>query len=234
MRSSVRVCTPKYTQLLLDLYVYIGVNYLISVGLDAGCNSCDMVEADRGSSNGAFCQLRGAEMLNIRINLTVNLKKVVATVLAGMLMTTHLITPAHALNVKPDVTHEKVIVASLTHLKVVTTKSEAKAALASDSVKYFDAEALAFLTVYVKGWKMSEWTCLRNLWTKESHFNPKALNKSSGAYGIAQFMPSTWGNYKVTKTAEAKLQIKYGLRYIDRRYGSACNAWNFWTNNNWY
>jgi len=75
---------------------------------------------------------------------------------------------------------------------------------------------------------------------KESHFNPKAKNKSSGAYGIAQFMPSTWGNYKVTKTDEAKLQIKYGLRYILKRYGDendpngACNAWKFWQENKWY
>jgi soluble lytic murein transglycosylase-like protein len=87
---------------------------------------------------------------------------------------------------------------------------------------------------------MQEWNCLRYVWTKESHFNPKALNKSSGAFGIAQFMPSTWGNYKVEKTQDAGLQIKYGLRYIEKRYGStneptgACNAKQFWVQNGWY
>lgn len=180
-------------------------------------------------------------MLNIRINLTINLKKVGATVFAGMLMFTHLITPAHALPPKTETAvNEKVVTVSLTHLKVQTTKSAAKAALASDTVKYFDAEALAFLTVYTQDWKISEWKCLRSIWQKESHFNPKAENKSSGAYGIAQFMPSTWGNYKVAQTAEAQLQIKYGLRYILKRYGDendpngACNAWRFWQENKWY
>ena len=185
-------------------------------------------------------------MLNIRINLTIDLKKVGAAVMAGFLILTHVVTPAYAISTSKDaqqkflVANEKPITVSLSRLKVVTTKSAAKAALASDTVKYFDAEALAFLTVYTKDWSIGEWTCLRNLWTKESHFNPKALNKSSGAYGIAQFMPSTWGNYKVEKTENAQLQIRYGLRYIEKRYGSenepngACNAWRFWQKNSWY
>ena len=144
----------------------------------------------------------------------------------------------HAVAVTAPV--EKPITVSLTYLTVTTTKTQAEKALASDTVKYFDAEALAFLTVYTQDWKMDEWKCLRNLWQKESHFNPKAKNMHSGAYGIAQFMPTTWGNYKVEKTSEAKLQIKYGLRYIERRYGSAtdpngaCNAWAFWQKHYWY
>jgi hypothetical protein len=180
-------------------------------------------------------------MLNIRINLTINLKKVFAGGLVAFIALAHLITPAYALsNVPEQVKPEKAITVSLTHMKVITTKSEAEKALASPSVKYFDAEALAFLTVYAKDWSIAEWKCLRNVWMKESHFNPKAENKSSGAYGIAQFMPSTWGNYKVEKTASAELQIKYGLRYIYKRYGSendpngACNAWSFWQQKGWY
>jgi hypothetical protein len=181
-------------------------------------------------------------MLNIRINLTINLRKVGAGVAAGFILVAHLVTPAYALTIAPPISlkPEKVVTANLTYMKVQTTKSEAKAALASNSVKYFDAEALAFLTVYTKDWKMSEWECLRNIWKHESHFNPKSLNKSSGAYGIAQFMPSTWGNYKVEKTPVAQLQIQYGLRYIEKRYGStndttgACNAWRFWQKKGWY
>jgi len=180
-------------------------------------------------------------MLNIRINLTINLKKVFAGGMVAFMLLSNLITPAYALtSVVKSVKAEKAITVSLTHLKVTTTQSNARKALASPHAKYFDAEATAFLTVYTKGWSVKEWNCLRYVWTKESHFNPKAHNKSSGAYGIAQFMPSTWGNYKVVKTENAQLQIKYGLRYILKRYGSvsdpngACNAKAFWQKNNWY
>ena len=89
-------------------------------------------------------------------------------------------------------------------------------------------------------WSFDQMGCLVDLWDHESKWNYKSVNRESGAHGIAQFMPSTWGNYGVEKTSEAKLQIKYGLRYIFKRYGSendphgACNAWAFWQKNKWY
>ena len=168
------------------------------------------------------------------------MRKVWRIGLVLLLSMSHLVMPPTAEALVVTSTNEKPITVNLTYLKVTTTKSQAEKALASDTVKYFDAEALAFLTVYAQDWKMSEWKCLRNIWQKESHFNPKAKNISSGAYGIAQFLPTTWGNYKVQKTAEAHLQIKYGLRYILKRYGDendpngACNAWKFWQRKGWY
>jgi len=179
-------------------------------------------------------------MLNIRINLTINLRKTWAVFSIVVLTLTQAITPAHAVTVKSSTFSEKPVTVSLTYLKVTTTVSQAKKSLASSDVKYFDSEALAFLTMYSQGESMKSWKCLRSLWQSESHFNPKARNMSSGALGIAQFLPTTWANYKVEKTTEARLQIKYGLRYIQKRYGSindlsgTCTAWNFHQKRGWY
>jgi hypothetical protein len=174
-------------------------------------------------------------MLNIRINLTINLKKVTYAGAAMMIALSHVVTPAYALQASTVPTvKEKPVTVSLAYLKVQTTRSQARASITSNQAKYFDAEALTFLTVYSNGWSMSEWKCLQYVWKNESHFNPKALNKHSGAFGIAQFLPSTWGNYKVTQTQSAQLQVKYGLRYIEKRYGSACGAKAFWIKHGWY
>ena len=76
------------------------------------------------------------------------------------------------------------------------------------------------------GWGESQYNCLNNLWTKESHWNYKASNKRSGAHGIAQALPATkmevistdWRTNPVT-------QISWGLRYIDIRYDTPCKAY---------
>ena len=171
-------------------------------------------------------------MLNIRISFTVDVKKVLRVMGVLVLVSTQMFTPAHALPAQTS--KEKVVTISLEYLTVNTTRTDAKKALASTYVKYFDAQTIAFLTEYSSGKSMTEWKCLNSLWSHESHFNPKALNMGSHAFGIAQFLPSTWGNYNVKKTAVAQLQIKYGLRYIQQRYGDACNAWKFWQGHGWY
>ena len=79
-----------------------------------------------------------------------------------------------------------------------------------------------------------QYLCLVKLWTQESHWNPKALNKSSGAYGIAQFLPTTWGNYNLKKTSNSMKQVEYGLHYITKRYVTSCNAWKHEQIFGWY
>ena len=76
------------------------------------------------------------------------------------------------------------------------------------------------------GWGQTQFVCLVQLWTKESHWNYKANNPISTAYGIAQILGET--------AKHPMLQIDNGLRYISHRYGQPCTAWNYWQRHNWY
>ena len=74
-----------------------------------------------------------------------------------------------------------------------------------------------------------QFACLDELVKHESGWRVTALNRSSGAFGLFQFMPSTWKNYKFPyKPKDAYTQMRAGLRYVYKRYGSPCGAWNFW------
>ena len=66
----------------------------------------------------------------------------------------------------------------------------------------------------------SQFTCLENLWGKESGWNPNAQNPTSTAYGIPQFLNSTWAGTGIAKTSDGYRQIDAGLIYIENRYGS--------------
>jgi hypothetical protein len=85
------------------------------------------------------------------------------------------------------------------------------------------------------GWGASQYSCLENLWTKESNWNYKASNRNSGAHGIAQALPATkmevistdWRTNPVT-------QITWGLRYIDIRYDTPCKAYAKYKRSRYY
>jgi hypothetical protein len=120
---------------------------------------------------------------------------------------------------------------------VAVSPAEAQAPKFTQAMRLKTLEPKAFAQIKVKQqWgKASEFACLKNLWQKESNWNPKAHNKNSGAFGIAQFMPETWGNYKYPyKSKDPQIQITAGLRYITKRYGTPCKAWAFWQQKRWY
>jgi len=75
--------------------------------------------------------------------------------------------------------------------------------------------------------------CLIELWTRESNWNPNAVNRSSGACGIPQALPCSKISNKYGDNSYQS-QIKWGIDYINSRYGNACNAWQHFLNKNWY
>ncbi|MDG4793312.1 lytic transglycosylase domain-containing protein [Micromonospora sp. WMMD1082] len=76
------------------------------------------------------------------------------------------------------------------------------------------------------GFDIDQFPCLDRLWNKESGWNHKARNRSSGAYGIPQAYP---GNKMATVADDWETnpvtQIKWGLGYIKGRYSTPCGAW---------
>ena len=74
-----------------------------------------------------------------------------------------------------------------------------------------------------------EFACLDLLWHKESGWRSHAANPKSTAFGIPQFLNSTWVNYGYpVRPKDPQVQIKAGLRYIYKRYDTPCGAWEFW------
>ena len=86
-----------------------------------------------------------------------------------------------------------------------------------------------------RGWSADQWTCLDQLWQRESKFETTIRNSRSGAYGIPQALPASrmasagadWRTNPVT-------QVQWGLSYIGIRYATACNAWTHWKHYGWY
>jgi murein DD-endopeptidase MepM/ murein hydrolase activator NlpD len=79
------------------------------------------------------------------------------------------------------------------------------------------------------GWGASQFGPLKTLWNGESGWNYRARNPSSGAYGIPQALPASKmasaGSDWLTNYAT---QIRWGLGYIDSRYGSPASALSQW------
>jgi len=85
------------------------------------------------------------------------------------------------------------------------------------------------------GWDKKQFACLTQLWNQESHWNPKALNRSSGAYGIAQALPPDKMDVVATDwRTNYATQIIWGERYIAIRYSTPCNALRHEYNTGYY
>ncbi|AZS85319.1 lytic transglycosylase domain-containing protein [Streptomyces griseoviridis] len=81
----------------------------------------------------------------------------------------------------------------------------------------------------------SQFQCFSNIVNHESSWNMHATNASSGAYGLFQALPaSKYSSAGSDWQTNPATQIKWGLSYMDGRYGSPCDAWSFWQANNWY
>ncbi|GAA3195439.1 transglycosylase SLT domain-containing protein [Streptomyces ramulosus] len=80
-----------------------------------------------------------------------------------------------------------------------------------------------------------QFQCFSNIVNHESTWNYQATNASSGAYGLVQALPgSKMASAGADWQTNPATQIKWGLNYMNSRYGSPCGAWSFWQANSWY
>ncbi|MCF3118940.1 MULTISPECIES: transglycosylase domain-containing protein [Streptomyces] len=119
-------------------------------------------------------------------------------------------------------------------------KAEAKASRSSardassfaPQSSYTVAQVQAMARQMVPG---DQFQCFSNIVNHESTWNYKATNASSGAYGLVQALPgSKMASAGADWQTNPATQIKWGLGYMNDRYGSPCGAWSFWQANNWY
>lgn len=77
----------------------------------------------------------------------------------------------------------------------------------------------------------SEWWAVDSIVSRESSWNPNAVNKSSGACGLGQQLPcGKWPGAWNDPVAALKAQYEY----VKQRYGGYAQAVAFWNKNHWY
>ena len=109
-----------------------------------------------------------------------------------------------------------------------TTKAET-VTHTSTSYSVAEEQEYAHERVLSYGWSEEDFNSLVNLWNRESGWNPNASNGS--CYGIPQSCPYSKMGSNYT---DWKVQIDWGLNYIQNRYGTPTNAWNHFLSTNWY
>jgi len=129
--------------------------------------------------------------------------------------------------------------ATFSPLKGVLEARESNAAAASRSKAQFmdpkSQRAILAYQYYVKqNVPAKEMNCYFNIIDRESKWNPLADNPKSTAFGLAQFLDSTWELVDAKKTNNPYAQIDAMIKYVNLVYEDGCKAWEFKKYKGWY
>ncbi|MBB0243120.1 transglycosylase SLT domain-containing protein [Streptomyces alkaliphilus] len=116
--------------------------------------------------------------------------------------------------------------------EVASASTAQNAASAPVQASYTKSEIQAMAMEIVGA---GQYQCFSNIIERESGWNHTATNPSSGAYGLVQALPAgKMASAGADWRTNPATQIKWGLNYMNERYGSPCGAWEFWQANHWY
>lgn len=79
-----------------------------------------------------------------------------------------------------------------------------------------------------------QWSYFNDLIKRESKWNSEAKNSRSTAYGLGQFLDSTWATVGCKKTSNQYKQIDCTIEYVSKVYGTPKKAIEFHNKNNYY
>lgn len=125
----------------------------------------------------------------------------------------------------PAVSKPRPVAVKRPRVRTNTSRSYARPALNTGSARSYVRSVLS----------ATQYACLSNIISRESGWNPRARNPYSGAYGLPQALPgSKMASAGADWRTNGVTQIKWALRYVRSRYGSACGAWSFWRAHRYY
>ena len=101
-------------------------------------------------------------------------------------------------------------------------------------IKYEDPVKNHAYQQVVKKWGEAEWEAFDILVKRESGWKSNAQNPTSSAYGLMQFLNSTWSGVGCEKTTDPDKQIDCGIAYVEKRYETPSKALSFHYRMNWY
>lgn len=84
-------------------------------------------------------------------------------------------------------------------------------------------------------WGDDQFACYDKIIMRESKWSITADNPHSTAYGIPQALPgSKMAEFGSDWRTNPATQIRWGLDYVQQRYGTPCQAWSFKHSHGWY
>lgn len=86
----------------------------------------------------------------------------------------------------------------------------------------------------ISKWGEAQWAHFEDLIERESSWNSEAKNPKSTAYGLGQFLNSTWDDVGCVKTKDPYIQINCTISYVEQRYETPHGAIKFHNKKNYY